>query len=143
MGQLIRAGAITIAVFSCVGIAAAETAPGTAPADLTSSQERMISQGLASSPSQPTPTGAQPQVGVRVPDSMAAQALPNNVTDQDSNANGLFFVKLPDRTVLIDPHSKLVTEILIRPPRVRARAARLVPARLPAEQPIEIGRAHR
>ena len=113
MGQLIRAGAITIAVFSSVGIAAAQTAPGTAPADLTPSQERMISQGLASSPSQPTPTGAQPRVGVRVPDSMAAQALPNNVTDQVPNAKGLFFVKLPDRIVLIDPHSKLVTEILM------------------------------
>ena len=113
MGQLIRAGAITIAVFSSIGIAAAQTAPGTAQGDLTPSQERMVSQGLASSPSQPAPPGAQPQVGNRIPDSMSAQALPNNVTDQVPNAKGLFFVKLPDRIVLIDPHSKLVTEILM------------------------------
>jgi hypothetical protein len=112
MRQLIRAGAFTIAVFS-IGIAAAQTAPGTAQGDLTPSQERMVSQALASSPSQPATPGAQPQVGNRIPDSMSAQALPNNVTDQIPNAKGLFFVKLPDRIVLIDPHSKLVTEILM------------------------------
>jgi hypothetical protein len=113
MGQLIRAGAITIAVFGSVGIAAAQRSPGTAQADLTPAQEQMVSQGLASSPSQQAPSGAQPQVGNTLPDSMSAQALPNNVTDQVPNAKGLFFVKLPDRIVLIDPHSKLVTEILM------------------------------
>ena len=96
MRQHIRAGAITISVFSSIGIAAAQTAPGTAQADLTSSQERMVSQGLASSPSQPAPPGAQPQVGNKIPDSMSAQALPNNVTDQVPNAKGLLFVKLPE-----------------------------------------------
>jgi hypothetical protein len=113
MGQLIRAGAITIAVFSSIGIAAAQRTPGTAQADLTTAQERMVSQGLASSPSQQVPSGAQPQVGNTLPDSMSAQKLPNNVTDQVPDAKGLLFVKLPDRIVLIDPDTKLVTEILM------------------------------
>jgi len=113
MSQLIRAAAITIAVSSCVGIAAAQRAPGTAQMDLTPTQERMVSQGLASSPSQPAPAGAQPQVGSKVPDSMTAQALANNVTDQVPEAKNLLFVKLPDRVLLIDPASKLVTEIVM------------------------------
>jgi hypothetical protein len=113
MGQLIRAGAITIAVFSSVGIAASQRGPGTAQVDLTPTQERMVSQGLASSPSQPAPAGAQPQVGSKLPDSMTAQALPGNVTDQVPEAKQLFFVKLPDRIVLIDPDTKLVTEIVM------------------------------
>ena len=44
---------------------------------------------------------------------MSAQKLPNNVTDQVPDAKGLLFVKLPDRIVLIDPDTKLVTEILM------------------------------
>jgi hypothetical protein len=73
----------------------------------------MVSQGLATSPSQPAPAGAQPQVGNKVPDSMTAQALPNIVTDQVPEAKNLLFVKLPDRVLLIDPDSKLVTEIVM------------------------------
>jgi hypothetical protein len=113
MGQLIRAGAITIAVFSSVGIAAAQRGPGTAQVDLTPTQERMVSQGLASSPSQPAPAGPQPQVGNRLPDSMTAQTLPRNVTDQVPEVKELLFVKLPDRVILIDPDTKLVTEIVM------------------------------
>ena len=44
---------------------------------------------------------------------MSAQKLPNNVTDQVPDAKGLLFVKLPDRIVLIDPDTKLVTEIVM------------------------------
>jgi hypothetical protein len=117
MNQLIRAGAITVAIFSSVGFAAAQNArsgtPGMARADLTSQQEKMVSQGLANSPSQSAPAGAQPQVGNKVPDSMTAQALPNDVTDQVPEAKNLLFVKLPDRVLLIDPDSKLVTEIVM------------------------------
>src|SRR5437879_2859572 len=82
---------------------------------LTSSQQQMISQGLASSPSQFTPGGTQPQVGSKLPDSMNAQALPNNVTDRVPEVKSLLFVKLPDRIVLIDPDTKLVTEIVREP----------------------------
>jgi hypothetical protein len=117
MSKLIRAGTITVAIFSGIGIAAAQNAtspaPGTARADLTPKQEQMVSQGLTASPSQPAPAGAQAQVGNKVPDSMTAQALPNNVTDQVPEAKNLLFVKLPDRVLLIDPDSKLVTEILM------------------------------
>jgi hypothetical protein len=58
MGQLLRAGAITIAVFGSVGIAAAQRSPGTTQADLTPAQERMVSQGLASSPTTAVSMGA-------------------------------------------------------------------------------------
>jgi hypothetical protein len=44
---------------------------------------------------------------------MSAQKLPNNVTDQVPDTKGLLFVKLPDRIVLIDPDTKLVTEIVM------------------------------
>jgi hypothetical protein len=35
------------------------------------------------------------------------------VSDQVPEAKGLLFVKLPDRIVLIDPDTKLVTEIVM------------------------------
>jgi hypothetical protein len=38
---------------------------------------------------------------------------PDNVTDQVPEAKNLFFVKLPDRIILIDPDTKLVTEIVL------------------------------
>jgi hypothetical protein len=80
MNQLIQAGAITAAIFSSIGFAAAPT-PGTTHGDLTTKQQRMVSQGLAASPSQSAPADAQPQVGNKLPDSMSAQALPSNVID--------------------------------------------------------------
>ena len=62
MSKLTRAGAITVAIFSSIGVAAGQNAPsptnGTARADLTPKQEQMVSQGLATSPSQLAPAGA-------------------------------------------------------------------------------------
>jgi hypothetical protein len=113
MSQLIRAGVITLAIFSSISFAAAQRGPGTSQIDLTPPQERMVSQGLASSPSQPMPSGEQPKVGSAVPDSLTAQSMPSSVSDQVPEAKGLLFVKLPDRIVLIDPETKLVTEIVI------------------------------
>jgi hypothetical protein len=98
MSQFIRAGVTTLAIFSSVSFAAAQRA-GTANVDLTPPQERMVSQGLASSPSQPMPSGVQ--------------SMPSPVSDQVPEAKGLLFVKLPDRIVLIDPDTKLVTEIVM------------------------------
>ncbi|MEA2918451.1 MAG: hypothetical protein QOJ15_10532 [Bradyrhizobium sp.] len=109
MSKLIRAGAITLAIFSSVGFAAAQTPPGS---DLTATQQRTVSQGLASSPSQTAPAGMQPQVGDKIPDSMTAQQLPSSVTDQVPEAKQLLFVKLPGRIILIDPDTKLVSEIV-------------------------------
>jgi hypothetical protein len=44
---------------------------------------------------------------------MTAQALPNDVTNQVPETKNLLFVKLPDRIMLIDPDTKLVTEIVM------------------------------
>jgi len=112
MNQLIRAGAITVAIFSSIGYASAQRASGYDHPDLTATQQRTVNQGLANSPSQPAP-GAQPQVGDKVPDSMNAQSLPTNVTNQVPEAKNLLFVKLPDRVLLIDPVSKMVSEIIM------------------------------
>ena len=112
MNQLIRAGAITVAILSSIGFAAAQRATGYDHPDLTAAQQRTVNQGLANSPSQAAPS-AQPQVGDKVPDSMNAQSLPTNVTNQIPEAKNLLFVKLPDRVLLIDPDSKMVSEIVM------------------------------
>jgi hypothetical protein len=119
MSRLLGAGAVTLAIFSSISFAtgqnASSQAPGTVHPDLTSRQERMVSQALATAPSQPAPVGVQPQVGGKLPDSMTAQALPSDVTDQVPEAKQLLFVKLPDRIVLIDPDTQVVTEIVMDP----------------------------
>lgn len=74
MNQLIRAGVVTLGIVGSAGFAAAQQAPGNDHSDLTPTQQRTVSQGLASSPSQPAPA-AQPHVGDRLPDSKTAQAL--------------------------------------------------------------------
>jgi hypothetical protein len=106
MRQLIRAGAITLGIFSSIGFGAAQHP------ELSPAQQRTVGQGLASSPSQAAPT-AQPQVGDKVPDSMTAQSMPSNVSDQVPEAKNLLFVRLPDRVILIDPDSKLVSQIVL------------------------------
>jgi hypothetical protein len=111
MYQLIRGGAIAIAILGTIGLAAAQRT-GSAQPELTANQQQTVSQGLATSPSQPTPSGEQAQVGKHVPDSMSPQAMPNNVTDQVPETKNLLFVKLPDRILLIDPDNKLVTQIV-------------------------------
>jgi hypothetical protein len=112
MNQLIRASAVTLAILSSVGFAAAQRASNSDHPDLTPTQQRTLSQGLANSPSQSAPA-AQPQVGDKMPDSMTAQSLPSNVTDQVPEAKNLLFVKLPDRVLLIDPDNKVVTELVM------------------------------
>ena len=82
MSKLIYAGVITLAIFGSIGFAAAQRGPGADHPNLTPTQERTVSQGLASSPSQAAPVGVQPQVGNMLPDSLAAQALPSDVSDR-------------------------------------------------------------
>src|SRR5258708_19580560 len=108
MNQLIRGGAIVVAILGTNGFAAAQRTGSAQPA-LTANQQQTVSQGLATSPSQPTPSGEQAQVGKHVPDSMSPQAMPNNVTHQLPQPNNLLFVKLPDPTLLIDPYNNLLT----------------------------------
>ena len=112
MNQLIRTGAIAAVLFGNVCFATAQQAPSGAHSDLTANQQQAVSQGLSTSPPQQAPTGAQPAVGEKLPDSMTAQSLPNNVTDQVPQVKNLLFVKLPDRIVLIDPDNKHVIEIV-------------------------------
>jgi hypothetical protein len=112
MHQLIRGGAIAVALLGSVSFAAAQRAPDVRP-DLTANQQQAVSQGLASSPSQPAPSGEQPQVGNKLPDSMSAQSVPSDVSDQVPETKNLLFVKLPDRIVLIDPDNQLVTQIVM------------------------------
>jgi hypothetical protein len=114
MTHLIRAGAIGLAIFSSVGFAAAQgTAPGYNRPGLSPTQRQTVSQGLANSPSQTAPTGAQPQIGDKVPDSMNAKAMPGDVANQVPEARSLLFVRLPDRVLLIDPDTKVVGEIVM------------------------------
>jgi hypothetical protein len=124
MNRFLSAGAVTLAILSSISFAAGQNAPGqnaptqapgTVHPDLTQKQERMVSQALATSPSQPAPAGVQPQVGSKLPDSMTAKTLPSDVTDQVPEAKQLLFVKLPDRVVLIDPDTQVVTEIVMDP----------------------------
>jgi hypothetical protein len=112
MNQLIRGGVFGVVILGSVGVVAAQQAPGGPHSELTTNQQQAVSQGLSTSPSQQAPSGAQPQVGNQLPDSMTAQSLPNNVTDQVPQVKNLLFVKLPDRIVLIDPDTKRVTEIV-------------------------------
>lgn len=112
MHHLIRGGAIAVALLGSISLAVAQRAPGDVHPDLTANQQQAVSQGLASSPSQPAPSGEQPQVGNKLPDSMSAQSMPGNVADQVPETKNLLFVKLPDRILLIDPDNKLVTQIV-------------------------------
>jgi hypothetical protein len=110
MHQLVRGGAIAVAILGSVSFAVAQRAPGD---QLTANQQQTVSQGLTSSPSQSAPSGEQLQVGNKLPDSMSAQSMPSNVTNQVPETKNLLFVKLPDRIVLIDPDNKLVTQIVM------------------------------
>src|ERR1700733_8835188 len=113
MSKLIYAGVITLAIVGSIGFASARRGPAADHPNLTSTQERAVSQGLAASPSQAAPVGVQPQVGNMLPDSLAAQALPSDLSDRVLDAKQLLFVKLPDRIELMDPETKLGTEIVM------------------------------
>src|ERR1700730_10898735 len=106
MRQQLRAGATAFALLAKVSLAAAQNT-------LTPPQQQSIHQGLANQPNDSAPTGYQGQVGTRMPDSMAAHPMPNNVASDVPETKNLLFVKLPDRVLLIDPDSKTVSEILL------------------------------
>ena len=112
----LRAGAIALALLGSISFAAAQNVPGGQQErlNLSPSQERSVSQGLSSEPTQPA-QGYQGQVGSRPPESLKQQALPNDVTAQVPATKNLFFIKLPDRILLIDPDNKTVAEIVAGP----------------------------
>jgi hypothetical protein len=75
MNRLIRGGAIVAAILGTIGFAAAQRTDSAQP-ELTANQQQTVSQGLAKSPSQPTPSGEQARVGKHVPDSMSPGPRP-------------------------------------------------------------------
>ncbi len=119
MKRLLYFGAMLV-VLGTAGAATAQNANDAAQSNnahpnLNPAQQQMISNSLSSTPSQSAPSGTQPRVGDKVPDSMSAQSMPHNVGDQVPEAKELLFVKLPDRILLIDPDTKLISEIVTEP----------------------------
>lgn len=118
MHRLLYSGALLVVLGTTA--ATAQNANNTAQSNnarpnLNPTQQQMISNSLPTTPSQSAPSGAQPQVGDKIPDSMSAQSMPQNVGDQVPQAKQLLFVKLPDRILLIDPDTKLISEIVSEP----------------------------
>jgi 23S rRNA G2445 N2-methylase RlmL len=119
MKRLLYSGAILVMLGSA-GVATAQNANNAAQTNnahpnLNPAQQQMVSNSLSSTPSQSAPSGAQPQVGDKVPDSMTAQSMPNNVSENVPEVKQLLFVKLPDRILLIDPDTQLIGEIVAEP----------------------------
>jgi len=120
MNRLLYSGALSLIILGSAGAAGAQNAnnatqSNNAHPNLTPAQQQTVGTGLASTPSQSAPSGAQPQVGDKVPNSMAAQSMPHNVGEQVPQAKELLFIKLPDRILLIDPDTKLISEIVTEP----------------------------
>jgi hypothetical protein len=115
MQTLLRADALTLALFGSAGLAAAQNAAGGGDAQdqlsLTPAQKQTIRQGLMNEQTQTTP-GSQGQVGSKTPDSITPHSLPNNVMTQVPATKNFLFVKLPDRILLINPDQKLLAEII-------------------------------
>ncbi|MDA9437911.1 hypothetical protein XH98_02030 [Bradyrhizobium sp. CCBAU 51745] len=119
MNRLLCSGALLLAVLGSTAATAQNTTDATQSNNphgtLNPAQQQMVSNSLSSTPSQSAPSGAQPQVGDKVPESMSAQSMPHDVADQVPEAKELLFVKLPDRILLIDPDTKLISEIVTEP----------------------------
>jgi hypothetical protein len=103
-----------------VGSAAAQGSPGSAaqskpPLNLNQSQEQAVTQGLKSEAPQAQSPAAQTPQGSKLPDSVQAKPLPNNVTQAVPETKSYLFVKFPDRVLIIDPDTKIVAEIVLDP----------------------------
>ena len=113
------AGVVALAFCGGSGIAAAQSTssiPGQgSPQEkfhLNATQEKNIMRGLNNEQAQTPPSGFQGQLGSKAPDSMNPHQLPNDVADQAPQIKGYYFVKLPDRVLLLDPDTKIVVEIV-------------------------------
>lgn len=127
MDRRLYAGTLALVLAGGVGYAAAEEAiPGQGSSqerfNLNRQQEQSITKGLHQEQTQPNPSGYQGQLGSKVPDSMSAQTLPDDVADQVPQTKGYYFVKLPDRVLLLDPDTKTVVEIVAGPETTGAGA---------------------
>jgi hypothetical protein len=113
------AGVVALAFCGGSGIAVAQSTssiPGQgSPQEkfhLNATQEKNIMRGLNNEQAQTPPSGFQGQLGSKAPDSMNPHQLPNDVADQAPQIKGYYFVKLPDRVLLLDPDTKIVVEIV-------------------------------
>jgi hypothetical protein len=110
MRYLIHTSAIVITLVSNVGFAVGQNSSG---GDyLNQTQQQAVRQGLGNEQTQSAPTGGQPQVGSKLPNSSQAAPMPGKVATDVPQTKNLLFVKLPDRILLIDPDNKQVTEII-------------------------------
>lgn len=115
MQTLLQASAVALALLGSGGLAVAQTVPGGSDQqeklNLSQSKEGQISQGLNREQSQ-SPGNYSGQVGSKPPASLSAKPMPDDVTAQVPETEGYLFVKLPDRILLIDPHTGMVAEIV-------------------------------
>jgi hypothetical protein len=123
MSTRFRAAALTLVLAGSVGFAAAQSGSGDEKSSssqgstqeklhLNRGQEQAIINGLGNERAQSNQPGYQGQPGAKVPDSMATRQLPEDVTDQVPQIKGYYFVKLPDKVLLLDPDTKMVIEIV-------------------------------
>jgi hypothetical protein len=106
------AGILSLVLLGSVAFGQTPPAGGGGQEKLNQSQEQMVSKGLQNEQSQPASPGYQGDVGSKVPDSMNARQLPDDVTSQVPQTKTYLFVKLPDRILLVDPQTRTVAEIV-------------------------------
>jgi len=83
--------------------------------NLSPEQERSIIRSLASEQTQSLPADFQPQMGVKVPESMTLRDLPSNLASEIPHATDFKFAKLPDRVLLVDAYNRQVAKIIAEP----------------------------
>ena len=79
---------------------------------LSQDQRNRIFHALGDQQKQAAPSDFDGQLGGKVPDSMHAQSVPNNLGAEVPQTKGLLFVRMPDRVLLIDPDNQAVLEIV-------------------------------
>jgi hypothetical protein len=80
---------------------------------LSTTQRSEILHGLRNEPQQSSLEASQAQPGGKMPSSVTARSMPDNVSDQVPEAKTYLFVKLPDRVLLIDPSTQMVAQVLL------------------------------
>lgn len=117
MRQQLRIGATVLALLAGTGLAAAQRAPGySGSLDLSADQQHAVSRGLSGQQAQRSDAASQAQqaqVGSKLSDSVQTQPVPDNVASDVPAAKNMFFVKLPDRVLLINPDDRMIAEIIL------------------------------
>ena len=115
MRTLLQTSALALAVIGSASLAVAQMPPAGAgqqeKLNLSQSKEGQINQGLSREQSQ-SAADYSGQIGSKPPASLSAKPMPDDVTTEVPETKGYLFVKLPDRILLIDPHTGMVAEIV-------------------------------